>query len=172
MLKWWTQCFCSVFNHSNYKFILRYLPVWFGVFQHWKKYLLSFLWRWLLLTSTINTIILRLRRVVFFDGSNWLITMRGEVGLQKESLQISDYLSLVSLRSLSRLFFCCVVFFNRKGAYRKLTLRENPNLVPRVLSYPSLRHSVGTGRRKPWQWSWESLSPFYLYFASQLPSYG
>ena len=59
-----------------------------------------------------------------------------------------------------------------RGAYRKLTLKESLNLVPRVLSYPSLRHSVGTGRRKPWQWDWESLSPFYLYFAYQLPSYG
>ena len=57
-------------------------------------------------TSTINTIILGLRRVVFYDGSNWLLTMRGEVGLQKESLQISDYQNLVSLRSLTRLFFC------------------------------------------------------------------
>ena len=57
-------------------------------------------------TSTINTIILRLRRFVFDDGSNWLIAMRGEVGLQKESLQISDYQNLVSLRSLSRFFFC------------------------------------------------------------------
>ena len=47
-----------------------------------------------------------------------------------------------------------------KGAYRKLKLRENPNLVPRVLSYPSLRHSVGTGRRKPWERGWES--PFSL----------
>ena len=56
--------------------------------------------------STLNPIILGLHRVVFYDGSNWLITMRGGVGLQKESLQISDYLSLVSLRSLSRLFFC------------------------------------------------------------------
>ena len=34
-------------------------------------------------TSTINTIILGLCRVVFYDGSNWLITMRGEGGLQK-----------------------------------------------------------------------------------------
>ena len=57
-------------------------------------------------TSTLNTIILELHRVVFYDGSNWLITMRGEVGLQKESLQISDYQNLVSLRSLSRLFSC------------------------------------------------------------------
>ena len=56
-------------------------------------------------TSTINTIILGLRRVVFYDGSYWLITMRGEVGLQKESLQISDYQNLLSLRSLSELFF-------------------------------------------------------------------
>ena len=56
-------------------------------------------------TSTINTIILGLRRVVFYDGSNWLITMRGEVRLQKESLQISDYQNLLSLRSLSELFF-------------------------------------------------------------------
>ena len=47
-----------------------------------------------------------------------------------------------------------------KGAYRKLKLRENPNLVPRVLSYPSPRHSVGTGRRKPWERGWES--PFSL----------
>ena len=38
-----------------------------------------------------------------------------------------------------------------RGAYRKLTHKESLNLVPRVLSYPSLRHSVGTGRRKPWQ---------------------
>ena len=60
-------------------------------------------------TSTINTIILGLRRVVFYDGSNWLITMRGEVGLQKESLQISDYQNLVSLRSLSELFFFNVI---------------------------------------------------------------
>ena len=56
-----------------------------------------------------------------------------------------------------------------RGAYRKLTLKESLNLVPRVLS---LRSDVGTGRRKPWQWDWESLSPFYLYFAYQLPSYG
>ena len=68
-------------------------------------------------TSTINTIILGLNRVVFYDGSNWLITMRGEVGLQKESLQISDYLSSICLRSLSRLFFCyvCLLQIKAKG---------------------------------------------------------
>ena len=47
-----------------------------------------------------------------------------------------------------------------KGAYLKLTLKESLNLVPRVLSYPSLRHSVGTGRREPWERGWES--PFSL----------
>ena len=36
-------------------------------------------------TSTVNTIILGLRRVVFYDGPNWLITMRGGVGLQIHS---------------------------------------------------------------------------------------
>ena len=68
-------------------------------------------------TSTINTIILGLHRVVFYDGSNWLITMRGEVGLQKESLQILDYLSSISLKSLSRLFFCygCLLQIKAKG---------------------------------------------------------
>ena len=68
-------------------------------------------------TSTINTIILGLHRVLFYDSSNWLITMRGEVGLQKESLQISDYLSSISLRSLSRLFFFygCLSQIKAKG---------------------------------------------------------
>ena len=68
-------------------------------------------------TSTINTIILGLHRVLFNDSSNWLITMRGEVGLQKESLQISDYLSSISRRSLSQLFFCygCLSQIKAKG---------------------------------------------------------
>ena len=122
MWKWWTQYFCSVFSPSNYKFILRHLPVWFGVFQHWKQNIYfrfygDDCWLHQRSTSTINTIILGLRRVVFYDGSNWLITMRGEVGLQKESLQISDYLSSISLRSLSRLFFCygCLLQIKAKG---------------------------------------------------------
>ena len=100
-------------------------------------------------TSTINTIILGLHRVVFHDGSNWLITMRGEVGLQKESLQISDYQKWY----LSDRFHG---YSSVKGAYRKLTLKESLNRVPRVLSYPFLRHSVGTGKRKPWERGWES----------------
>ena len=50
--------------------------------------------------------------------------------------------------------------FSVKGDCRKLTLKESLNLVPRVLSYPSLSHSIGTGRRKPWERDWES--PFSL----------
>ena len=42
-------------------------------------------------TSTINTIILGLRRVVFYDGSNWLIAMRGGVGLQIHSARRVGY---------------------------------------------------------------------------------
>ena len=56
-------------------------------------------------TSTINTIILGLRRVVFYDGSNWLIAMRGGVGLQKESLQISDYQIVFTALLLLRVLF-------------------------------------------------------------------
>ena len=82
MWKWWTQYFCSVFSPSNYKFILRHLPVWFGVFQHWKQNIYfrfygDDCWLYQRSTSTINTIILGLRQVVFYDGSNWLITIRG-----------------------------------------------------------------------------------------------
>ena len=56
--------------------------------------------------ETLKEIILGLRRAVCYGGSNWLITMRGEDGLQTESLQISDYQSLATLKSLSisRLF--------------------------------------------------------------------
>ena len=46
------------------------------------------------------------------------------------------------------------------GAYRKLRLKESLNRVPRVLSYTFLRHSVGTGKREPWEQGWES--PFSL----------
>ena len=56
-------------------------------------------------TSTINTIILGLHRVVFYDGSNWLIAMRGGVGLQKESLQISDYQIVFTALLLLRVLF-------------------------------------------------------------------
>ena len=50
--------------------------------------------------------------------------------------------------------------FSVKGDCRKLTLKESLNLVPRVVSYLSLSHSIGTGRRKPWERGWES--PFSL----------
>ena len=160
MWKWWTQYFCSVFSPSNHKFILRYFPVWFEVFQHWKK---------------IYTIILGLRQVVFYDGSNWLITMRGSVGLQIHSTRRVGYKKKVYRFQITRAWYLSDRFHGSssvKGTYRKLTLKESLNLVPRILSYPSLRHSVGTGRRKPWEWGWESLSPFYSYFAYQLPCYG
>ena len=126
-------------------------------------------------TSTVNTIILGLRRVVFYDGPNWLITMRGGVGLQIHSALRVGYKKKVYRFQITRAWYLSDRFHGSssfKGAYRKLTLKESLNLVPRVLSYPSLRHSVWTGRRKPWQWGWESLSPFHLYFAYQLPSYG
>ena len=161
--------------------ILRYLPVRFGVFQHWKKKYIYFRYcrddccLHQRSTSTINTIILGLRRVVCYDGSNWLIAMRGGVGLQTYSARRVGYKRKVYRFQITRAWYLSDRFHGSssvKGAYRKLTLKESLNLVPRVLSYPSLRHSVGTGRRKPWQWDWESLSPFYLYFAYQLPSYG
>ena len=161
--------------------ILRYLPVRFGVFQHWKKYIHFPYCRddcclHQPSTSTINTNILGLRRVVFYDGSNWLIAMRGGVGLQIHSTRRVGYKRKVyRFQIYTRAWYLSDRFHGSssvKGAYRKLTLKESLNLVPRVLSYPSLRSDVGTGRRKPWQWGWESLSPFYLYFAYQLPSYG
>ena len=66
--------------------------------------------------KTVKKIILGLRRAVFYGGSNWLITM---VGLQTESLQISDYQSLVTLKSLSvsRLFLYlgCLLKIIAKG---------------------------------------------------------
>ena len=42
---------------------------------------------------------------MFYDGSNWLIAMRGGVGLQKESLQISDYQIVFTALLLLRVLF-------------------------------------------------------------------
>ena len=168
MGKWWTQYFAVFASTVWGLWALKKIYIYFRYCRddccfHQRS------------TSTINTIILGLRRVVCYDGSNWLIAMRGGVGLQIHSARRVGYKRKVYRFQITRAWYLSDRFHGSssvKGAYRKLTLKESLNLVPRVLSYPSLRHFVGTGRRKPWQWGWESLSPFYLYFAYQLSSYG
>jgi len=89
---------------------------------------------------------------VFFDGSNWLIAMRGGVGLQIHSARREGYKRKVYRFQITRASYLSDRFHGSsfvKGAYRKLTLKENLNLVPRDLSYPSLRSDVGTGRENP-----------------------
>ena len=56
-----------------------------------------------------------------------------------------------------------------KGAYRKLTLKESLNRVPRALSYPFLRHSVETGKREPWERGWESAFSLLLILRLSTP---
>ena len=101
---------------------------------------------------------------MFYDGSNWLIAMRRGVGLQIHSARRVGYKRKVyRFQIYTRAWYLSDRFHGSssvKGAYRKLTLKESLNLVPRVLSYPSLRHSVGTSRREPSERGWES--PFSL----------
>ena len=81
-----------------------------------------------------------LHRVVFYDGSNWLIAMRGGVGLQIHSARRVGYKRKVyRFQIYTRAWYLSDRFHGSssvKGAYRKLTLKESLNLVPRVLSYP------------------------------------
>ena len=90
---------------------------------------------------------------MFYGGSNWLITMRRGLGYKRKVYRFQ----IIRAWYLSDRFHGS---FSVKGACRKLTLKESLNLVPRVFSYPSLRHSIGTGWREPWERGWES--PFSL----------
>ena len=72
-------------------------------------------------TSTINTILLGLRRVVFYDGSNWLIAMRGRVGLQIPSARRVGYKRKVYRFQITRAWYLSDRFHGSssvKGAYR------------------------------------------------------
>ena len=90
---------------------------------------------------------------MFYGGANWLITMRRGLGYKRKVCRFQ----------ITRAWYLSDRFhgsFSVKDACGKVTLKESLNLVPRVFSYPSLRHSIGMGRREPWERGWES--PFSL----------
>ena len=81
-------------------------------------------------TSTINTIILGLRRVVFYDGSNWLIAVRGGVGLQIHSARRVAYKRKVYRFEITRAWYLSDRFHGSSSSSSSSSLTSFPGFSP------------------------------------------
>ena len=144
MWKWWTHYFAA---HSALQIISLFCGICqygLGSFSIEKKYILSLLWGWLLVASTFY---INHKHNHFGAASScvlwWLLLANNDErrGWATKGKSTDFRLSELGISQI---------------AFRALLLQ---------------RHSVGMGRREPWERGWESpLLPFYFYFAYQLPS--